>query len=128
MHSFVYLTHLEAREEIKIIILFVFWFKWEQENLPMKFTDLYGSQGLPVPVPLIRPGLDHWHVIFSHARNTHSRFIGFPSMKTSPKKKRIKGEYSQVYLSKISYKPLFRIICYQVILNIFVNFVIKIQF
>ena len=33
------LTHLRA--EIKKIISLVFWFKWEQQNVFLKFTDLY---------------------------------------------------------------------------------------
>ena len=32
---------LEVRAEIKNIVSFSFWFKWEQENLLSKLTDLY---------------------------------------------------------------------------------------
>ena len=35
------MTHFRGLGRIQKIISFGFWFKWEQENLPLKFTDLY---------------------------------------------------------------------------------------
>ena len=38
-------THFRGQNRIQII-LYVFWFKWEQENLFLEFTDLYLLRGL----------------------------------------------------------------------------------
>ena len=82
-HPFIFLIWLilEARAEFKKYSFLFFCFKWEQENLLLKLTNLYQIIGRATPPPQILAGIktnhspskNHWTTI------CHTVFLDLPT-------------------------------------------------